>query len=84
MTGASRVVRVRACCDLDVHLGTARVRVAHENDCSALNPSHPTYVAARTKALLAVQKVMEENVAPTMLLLGTDGSEALLVGGDDE
>ncbi len=78
-----RTLGLSACCVLEVTLGPARVKVAHDTGCPALDPAHPRHVAARAQADTAVRALVEKaTAAATTLVVGTDGTEALIVGGE--
>ena len=53
-----QVVHVKACCDIEVTIGTGRVSVAHDDGCPALDPSTVDGRVARGVANVVVGQVL--------------------------
>ena len=63
------VIKVRACCSLEVTLAVGRIGVAHDRSCPALRPSSPYFLGARAKANQAVADLMRRRGIPTVAVM---------------
>ena len=66
------VMHVTVCCDLVVTLGPTRLRVAHDDACSALDQRHPDFLACRTAANVAVAHLLERRYGGPVLTVMAD------------
>jgi hypothetical protein len=61
------VIRISACCQgLEIHLGVRSVQARHDDDCAALRPASPKFVAARAQANAAIAEALTQHGIPAM------------------
>ena len=57
-----KVIKIAACCHLEVTLGPTTIKVGHEDGCPALHPDTPAGLAARAAANLAITQALRRTI----------------------
>ena len=74
-----QLIRIKACCDIDVTIGVPRINVKHDRKCSALTDKSTAGYQRRIDATLRIREALERQGFRSTVVVDTAGSDPILV-----